>query len=91
MAQQEIVNNFNIQYDPEADVLYCSFGPPQDAISIEVEEDLFVRVNAAEVPVGMTMVNFTKRFAFGNHQPVSIPIQVSAPVFASRFSSVGGK
>jgi uncharacterized protein YuzE len=53
-----------IHYDPAADVLYCSFGPPQEAIGEEVGEGIVVRRNpTTNATVGFTVVDFSKRFA----------------------------
>lgn len=48
-------------YDAKNDVLYCSFGDPQEAYSEEVEDGIFARVNPDDRFVGMTVVDFRKR------------------------------
>jgi uncharacterized protein YuzE len=50
-------------YDDEGDILDISIGDPEKAISREVEEDLFLRVNpvSGEV-VGFSILNFRKWF-----------------------------
>ena len=50
-------------YDDEGDILDISIGDPEKAISKEVEEDLFLRVNpvSGEV-VGFSILNFRKWF-----------------------------
>ncbi|GAC1516492.1 MAG: hypothetical protein NVS1B11_37330 [Terriglobales bacterium] len=64
-----------MNYDREADVLYCSFGEPQEAISIETEKGIIVRQNpATNEIVGYTVVNFFKRFADSPNKSVSIPL-----------------
>lgn len=52
-----------IAYDDTGDVLDISIGDPEKAISKEVEEDFFLRVNpvSGEV-VGFSILNFRKQF-----------------------------
>lgn len=52
-----------ISYDDEGDILDVSLGEPEKAISKEVEDDFFLRVNpvSGEV-VGFSMLNFRKWF-----------------------------
>lgn len=52
-----------IAYDDDGDVLDISIGNPQDAVSREVEDDFFLRVNPinSEV-VGFSILNFRKWF-----------------------------
>jgi len=50
-------------YDDVGDILDISIGDPEEAISREVEEDFFLRVNpeSGEV-VGFSILNFRKWF-----------------------------
>ncbi|OGL42753.1 MAG: hypothetical protein A2W05_02645 [Candidatus Schekmanbacteria bacterium RBG_16_38_10] len=50
-------------YDDEGDILDISIGAPEKAISKEVEDDFFLRVNpvSGEV-VGFSILNFRKWF-----------------------------
>ncbi len=50
-------------YDDEGDILDISIGDPEKAISKEVEDDFFLRVNpdSGEV-VGFSVLNFRKWF-----------------------------
>lgn len=58
-----IDKNLNIDYDEEADVLYLSFGKPRPAISIEVKEGDFVRVDAySDEIVGITIIDFKEKY-----------------------------
>lgn len=51
-----------ISYDPKGDVLYCSFGDPREAISIE-QEGMIIRLDPeTEDVIGVTVVDFSKRF-----------------------------
>ncbi len=59
MAQAKLA----INYDPKADVLYCSYGPPQEAISEETSEGIITRRNPeTDELVGFTVVDFSRRF-----------------------------
>ncbi len=50
-------------YDDEGDILDISLGEPEEAISEEVEDDLFIRIDpiSGEI-VGFSMLNFRKWF-----------------------------
>lgn len=50
-------------YDDEGDVLDVSIGEPEEAVSREVEDDFFLRVNpvGGEV-IGFSILNFRKWF-----------------------------
>lgn len=68
-----------IRYDREADVLYCSFGDPRPALSVECENGVVVRHDPeTEEVVGVTIVDFFKRFAEHPLETVNVPLGVSA-------------
>lgn len=50
-------------YDDQGDILDISLGEPEDAVSKEVEDDFFLRINpvSGEV-VGFSILNFRKWF-----------------------------
>jgi uncharacterized protein YuzE len=52
-----------LDYDQEGDVLYASLGPPQHAVTDEVDEDILLRYcpPSGDV-VGITIVNFRRHF-----------------------------
>jgi len=53
-----------IEYDQEADVLYLSFDLPQKADETEFfSDDILIRKKSNEV-VGLTLLNFKKKFLF---------------------------
>jgi uncharacterized protein YuzE len=73
------LGNIDIDYDLPADVLYCSFGPPQEAVGEEMDEGVVVRRNSeTNVIVGITIVNFSQRFRQEPRNIVSVPMD--APV-----------
>jgi uncharacterized protein YuzE len=56
-------NEVQFHYDREADVLYLSVGKPQKAKTIEIGEDLVLRLHPKRGQVvGMTIINFSKQF-----------------------------
>jgi uncharacterized protein YuzE len=56
-----------MSYDKEADVLYVSFGAPQAAISEETSEGILLRKDPETgAIVGVTVLDFEKRFASGS-------------------------
>jgi uncharacterized protein YuzE len=73
------LGNIDIDYDVPADVLYCSFGPPQEAVGEEMDEGVVVRRNPeTNAIVGITIVNFSRRFRLEPSNIVSVPMD--APV-----------
>ena len=56
-----------IDYDKMADVLYISFGAPKAAISDEVDDGDFVRVDPfTDEIVGITLLDFKERYLIEN-------------------------
>lgn len=55
--------NLRMAYDKEGDILDISLGEPKEAISKEIEDDLFIRVdpNTNEI-IGISILNFEKWF-----------------------------
>ena len=51
-----------IHYDPEADVLYVSFGEPKPAEGIDIGDGTILRVEPmSKEVVGFTILDFSKR------------------------------
>jgi uncharacterized protein YuzE len=60
----EKVLELKLNYDAKADVLYCSLGEPAEAISVEEEEGVLLRLDPeTKMIVGMTVIDFSKKFA----------------------------
>jgi uncharacterized protein YuzE len=52
-----------LDYDPEGDVLYISFGEPQAAADADVtDDDIIVRTRAGKI-VGITILDASARIA----------------------------
>jgi len=52
-----------IDYDREGDVLYLSFGPPQEAVCIDIGKGVLVRLNTTtRRVVGLTILDFRARY-----------------------------
>lgn len=52
------------EYDREADVLYISFGPPQPAVALTVEDWLIVRISPSPPQIcGFTFIGFKRIFS----------------------------
>jgi hypothetical protein len=78
----EPLNNIEINYDPKNDVMYCSFGKPTDAISVERSEGVFARLDPeTNKVVGLTIVNFLRRFEQHPGENVSLSL-AAVPVGA---------
>ena len=51
-----------IHYDPEADVLYVSFGEPKPAEGIDIGDGTILRIEPmSKEVVGFTILDFSKR------------------------------
>jgi hypothetical protein len=71
----DALNTFDIDYDPANDIMYCSFGDPIDAVSVETSDGVFLRVHAeTNMPVGVTIVDLFKRFTERPAQKLSIAL-----------------
>ncbi|KWT91850.1 DUF2283 domain-containing protein [Candidatus Magnetominusculus xianensis] len=58
--------NFNWDYDQEADVLYISVGEPEKALGIDIGEGVIMRyVEDSSELVGLTIVGIKERFLKG--------------------------
>ena len=55
--------DLQVKYDVEADILNCSFGKPEEAVSIEIEDGVLLRVdpNDERRVVGFTILDFGSR------------------------------
>jgi uncharacterized protein YuzE len=63
-----------LRFDAKSDVLYFSFGEPTEAISVELDNGLIVRMDPeTDEVVGVTVVDFLKRFA-GKDDTLSVPM-----------------
>ena len=71
-----MAKNMNFFYDQEGDILDISIGKPQEAVSHELRDDFFVRINNKKQVVGFMLFNFEKRFAL-EKKPVSIPVEAT--------------
>ena len=64
-----------IKYDRAVDVLYCSFGDPKPALSVEQHNGVVIRLDPdTEEVVGVTVVDFFKRFADHPEETVNVPL-----------------
>ena len=63
MAKEVLKEKIKLDYDPEGDVLYISFGEPQAADDADIsEDDIIVRTRAGKI-VGLTILNARARLA----------------------------
>jgi hypothetical protein len=78
------LKNIDIDYDTANDVMYCSFGSsPAEAVSVEVSDGVFVRMHPeTNKPLGVTIIDFSRRFTLHPGQKVSVslttPVEVPA-------------
>ncbi|MGA1865813.1 MAG: DUF2283 domain-containing protein [bacterium] len=58
-----MIKKLRMSYDKDGDILDLSLGEPTEAVSKEIEDDLFIRLdpNTNEV-IGISILNFEKWF-----------------------------
>ena len=64
-------------FDKEGDILDISLGEPEEAISREIEDDIIVRINEKNEIVGITVLNFEKRFEKSNKEDIPLSAKFS--------------
>jgi len=70
-----------LKYDRSADVLYCSFGEPRPAISVEEDNGVVLRLDPdTDELIGITIVDFFKRFAEHPNDSVDVPLAATVGV-----------
>jgi len=58
-----MAESLRFAYDKEGDILDIAIGRPRSAISREIEDDLFVRLDSkSKKVIGFSILNFTKWF-----------------------------
>jgi uncharacterized protein YuzE len=61
MAKAVATKNIQLNYDPEGDVLYISFGEPEPADDSDLtDDDIVVRTRSGRI-VGLTILNASER------------------------------
>ena len=61
MANVSLIDQTKLSYDQEGDVLYISFGQPQEADDSDLtDEGVIVRLREGRI-VGLTILNATKK------------------------------
>jgi uncharacterized protein YuzE len=76
MDQQKnnLTSTMKISYDPDGDVLYCSFGDPREGLGVEVGKGMIVRLDPeTDDIVGVTVLDFSKRFRDEPDNFLSVP------------------
>jgi len=69
--------SLNFYYDKDGDVLDISIGKPTKAISNEISDDFFIRLNPkTKKIVGFSILNFRKR-SLKNNGDISVPLQAN--------------
>ena len=67
------MEKIEFDYDEEADVMYMSFGEPEEAVTEEIG-NIGVRINEKNKEiVGLTIIEFMKTFG-KTHRPIKIPV-----------------
>lgn len=64
-------------FDKEGDILDISLGEPEEAISREIGDDIIVRINAKDEIVGLTVLNFEKRFEKSDKEDIPLSAKFS--------------
>ncbi len=67
-------------YDREGDVLDISLGQPKKALSKEIANDFFVRLDEQGKVVGFMVLNFAQRFKDKEEESIPIEAEFRFPV-----------
>lgn len=59
-------------FDKEGDILDISLGEPEEATSKEIGDDIIIRMNSENEIVGLTVLNFEKRFEKTNKEDLPL-------------------
>jgi len=59
-------------YDREGDILDISIGKPKPALSREIADDFFVRMDIERKIVGFMLLNFEKRFKHKSEEKIPL-------------------
>jgi uncharacterized protein YuzE len=61
LEKAELIRDIKVDYDPKGDVLYISFGEPQEADDSDItEEGVIIRLKEGKI-IGLTILNASKR------------------------------
>jgi len=61
LEKTELIRDIKVDYDPKGDVLYISFGEPQEADDSDItEEGVIIRLKEGKI-IGLTILNASKR------------------------------
>jgi uncharacterized protein YuzE len=71
-------NELRFSYDKEGDILDISVGAPRAAISNEVADDFFVRIDPkTNEVIGFCILNFEKSVGRKKTKAISIPVKAT--------------
>ena len=68
-----MAKNLNFFYDKKGDILDVSIGKAKKATSLEIRDDIFVRLDKKNEVVGFMILNFEKHFS-SPYKSASIPV-----------------
>ncbi len=69
-----------INYDPEADVLYVSFGRSEHVTGVELADNILLRLDTGKATgappraVGLTFISFARMMAYYRDQPLNVSL-----------------
>lgn len=70
-------------YDKEGDILDISVGKSKKAVSLEIKDDVFVRLDNKKKVIGFMLLNFAKRFtSLKNSEALPIKAEFNIPNFS---------
>jgi uncharacterized protein YuzE len=82
--------NLRFSYDPPSDELNIHFGEPRPAISKEIDDEVYLRLDphSREI-VGVTVLHFRRRFRSAKSKPLSFALPVLANIKLSKRQAKG--
>ncbi|RMD64744.1 DUF2283 domain-containing protein [Candidatus Parcubacteria bacterium] len=77
--------NLRFSYDPPSDELNIHFGEPRPAISKEIDDEIYLRLDPKTRDiVGLTVLHFRQRFTGAKGKPLILDVPVLARVKLSK-------
>lgn len=74
------MNEINVDYDEEADVLYISFGRSKHVTGVELADNILLRLDTGQASgtapraIGLTFISFAHMMAHSQDKPLNVPL-----------------
>jgi uncharacterized protein YuzE len=80
-----MAKTLTFSYEPSSDELNIHIGEPRPAISKEIDDEIYLRIDPETREVlGLTVLNFRARFGRAKAEPMSLALPVLAQLKLSK-------